>query len=239
MQTKTAVATEERVRMEPSGEPQSVFPWPSLTQNQVALLFDVHGSGSIGASNLARHHVQSVVDMLQDLSSSAYLMEHADFLRQLESTELVVRRDGPRADAERIRPQVAPRLLAMLEHEPIEDGVSHAAEELLESALASVGAGTAESWLESVLADTDPSHTASIIRLLGRLERPLTSGWRRKLIKDALLRGIEVRDAAIQAVENWEAVELVELLESHTESESWLSDYILQVVADLNQESNG
>ncbi len=127
------------------------------------------------------------------------------------------------------------RLLAALEAEPIEDGYAHSAETVLAEAIAAHSA-QAGSWLHTlVFGKSTATLGASILRLLGRL-RPLTASWRAETVKRALLSSnIEMRDAAVQAAELWEDSEAVEALRRHTETISWLRDYMEGVVDDLTR----
>ena len=54
------------------------------------------------------------------------------------------------------------------------------------------------------------------------------------LVRDGLaMDSVEIRDAAIQAAESWGDSELLDVLRSHSETEPWLQQYILDVIDDL------
>ena len=66
--------------------------------------------------------------------------------------------------------------------------------------------------------------------------KPYRLEWRYQIVSAALgLPSLDIRDAAIQAVESWAETELIELLLSHTDSAPWLAEYAAQVVRDLTE----
>ena len=119
--------------------------------------------------------------------------------------------------------------------EPFEDGMDHEAEQTLSNALRDMEAEQILPWLGDLCTDINkPNLSASILRCLGRLHRPGTEAWRVQLIGNALANGkVEIRDAAVQAVEQWDDANLAGVLESHRENLPWLQDYIRGVVQDL------
>jgi len=46
---------------------------------------------------------------------------------------------------------------------------------------------------------------------------------------------IQVRDAAVTAAENWEGVDLADILAAHEEKEGWLREYMERVIVNLRQ----
>lgn len=123
-----------------------------------------------------------------------------------------------------------------LQQEPVLDGFNHPAEYILENTFAT-HVGEAEKWIfkQVTSSSSHPSRAADILRLLCRF-RPSTPEWRRKIVDAALKSGsVEVRDAAIQAIETWTEPELVDILEAHSEPIAWLSDYAAKVIRDLNE----
>ena len=128
-------------------------------------------------------------------------------------------------------------LHAAFETQPLEDGMHHKAEDIIEQALQSREDQRILEWLRAFsLDDTQPSFAASVLRCLGRQEHLGTSSWRSELVRDALaLDDVEIRDAAVQAAELWDAREILPVLKSHSEPESWLRDYICDVIDDLGE----
>ena len=128
-------------------------------------------------------------------------------------------------------------LHAAFETQPLEDGMHHKAEDIIEQAFQSGEDPRILEWLRAFsLDDTQPSFAASVLRCLGRQEHLGTSSWRSELVRDALaLDDVEIRDAAVQAAELWDAREILPVLKSHSEPESWLRDYICDVIDDLGE----
>ena len=116
--------------------------------------------------------------------------------------------------------------------EPFEDGMDHEAENTLARAFAGIEARYLLALLTEFCTDiTRPNFAASILRCLGRLNEPGTEAWRTQLISEALARGTpEIRDAAVQAVEQWDETRLAGVLKSHKEQLPWLQDYIVDVL---------
>ena len=141
--------------------------------------------------------------------------------------------DQEQTDQEQTR--LAHKLHAAFETEPLEDGMHHEAEEIIEQVLQSGEDPRILNWLKDFsLDDMQPAFAASVLRCLGRQEYLGTSSWRSELVRDALaLDDVEIRDAAVQAAESWDDPHILPVLKSHSESESWLRDYISDVIDDL------
>ncbi len=133
--------------------------------------------------------------------------------------------------------RLANKLHAAFETESLEDGMYHKAEDIIELALQSGEDARILEWLRDFSLDTaQPVFTASVLRCLGRQEHLGTSSWRSELVRDALaLDDVEIRDAAVQAAELWGDHEILPVLKSHSEPESWLRDYIFDVIDDLGE----
>lgn len=129
------------------------------------------------------------------------------------------------------------RLHAAFSDEPLEDGASHRAETILaEALLAPPGESLFDAIRTYCTGASRPSFAAETLRCLGRLTAPGTADWRLALVRDALgSPDIEIRDAALQAVEGWEDAALVPVLKSHRESEEWLRDYLHEVLRYLDK----
>lgn len=129
------------------------------------------------------------------------------------------------------------KLIATLLDEPIEDGVTHSAEGLIDEALRA-DPSDCQNWLSQVLVEqypTRPSLCASIVRCIGRLDHNRVRGWGMRVIDDALQnRDAEVRDAAICALEAWGGPAALDMLRRHQDAEAWLSEYVQQVIVDLS-----
>ncbi len=133
--------------------------------------------------------------------------------------------------------RLANKLHAAFETEPLEDGMLHKAEDIIKQALQSGEDPRILEWLRDFSLDAEqPVFAASILRCLGRQEHLGTSSWRSALVRDALaLDDVEIRDAAVQAAELWGDKDILPVLKSHSEPESWLRDYICDVIGDLEE----
>ncbi|MCY4226867.1 MAG: hypothetical protein OXF20_04070 [Gammaproteobacteria bacterium] len=122
------------------------------------------------------------------------------------------------------------------ENDPVQDGVVHPAEKIIDEALCSMSQQGAYQWLSELSLDVDhPDMAASALRCLGRRDSEPTA-WCVRLVKSALkIDDIEIRDAAVQAAESWGKVEFCSVLEKHSEDVHWLNDYIQDVVCDLKE----
>ena len=118
------------------------------------------------------------------------------------------------------------RIWRALDSVPIEDGIIHSSEALVVAHISEFG--------EAFLLDAARSERAAEwIRLLGRTPG-LSAYFRRSLVTDGLKNtSVEIRDAVIQAVENWEDRGLVGLLRDHSEQVDWLREYAAGIVRDL------
>lgn len=128
-------------------------------------------------------------------------------------------------------------IITLLYDEPIEDGISHPAEDAIKNILKKDQTSDLDSirniFLEYI--DINKSLAADILKVLGRIELPGSSEWRYSLIKIGLKsESLEVRDAAMRVIENWEESTLIELLKKHVENIDWLKEYQKGIIADLS-----
>ncbi|RJP38960.1 MAG: hypothetical protein C4547_03960 [Phycisphaerales bacterium] len=141
--------------------------------------------------------------------------------------------DSLDSEARRFRRQ----LVAALEEDPIEDGVSHPAERLIEQAFCD-DADRARGWLSdalSAISPVRPGTAASLLRCIGRIDYAQTGAWGLGVAADALRHGDpEVRDAAIRALESWGGNDCLVMLRGHHDPEAWLRSYVEQVTLDLS-----
>ena len=129
------------------------------------------------------------------------------------------------------RERLARRLSRAFETEPLEDGWSHPAEDILAGVFAHERAAE---WLTALcVGPARTSDAASTLACLARLHRPGDGTWRKELVRRALaIEDIELRDAAVQAAESWADRELGDILRHHRDRVSWLQDYIERVIRD-------
>lgn len=135
----------------------------------------------------------------------------------------------------RAKERLAARLHAAFDADPLEDGMNHPAEEIIARELRKSENGQALEWFKDISLDsTRPAFAASVLRCLGRLDRPGTASWRTDIVRSALATdNVEVRDAAAQTAELWDDSDMGAVLKAHPEPVPWLRDYIRDIIDDL------
>ena len=126
-------------------------------------------------------------------------------------------------------------LYSTFDSEPLEDGMDHPSEDVLVDALEAIDERKLLSWLKEFSLDSErPAFSASILRCLGRMPELGTEEWRVDLVRSALtMRNVQIRDAAVQAAEHWADHGFIEVLQDHTDTEQWITDYINMVIDDM------
>jgi hypothetical protein len=121
--------------------------------------------------------------------------------------------------------------------EPVVDGYDHPAEGLLRETFKREPDIAAQWFLSALRENQNPSLMADSLRLLGRIT-PADTVWRGRIAAEGLRsQSAEVRDAAMQAIESWRDVALVDVLKDHQrrEPKKWLREYANQLIQDLTE----
>ena len=195
------------------------------------------GAPTLGSSGLAQARARNLASWIQASSGSASFSYDVTFAHAVlpePVTLLVTALDvAPGDERDQPSPLVLRRiatLRAAIEAEPVEDGTSHPAERVIAETIAG---NEAEGFVSALLEVAPSPLQASMLRLLGRApvqDAPL----RRRVIEAGLSsEDVQIRDAAVQAVESWEDAACIELLRQHEEPVKWLADYIQDVIVDL------
>ena len=126
-------------------------------------------------------------------------------------------------------------LYSALEAEPLEDGMDHPADQIIEIALRNTRDERILEQFGVLCLDIErPSFASSILHCLGRQTDIGNAAWRAGIVHSALTTDdIEIRDVAVHAAEFWGGAKIVDVLMSHNEPEPWLRDYIREVIDDL------
>lgn len=148
---------------------------------------------------------------------------------------------GESADVESLRAKehFKSELMSALRTEHIEDGMSHPAEDIVQSAFEK-SPDAASQWTQSLFVDNyykRPAITGAILRLLGRLPYSLVGSTGILLTIGGLIhQEVQVRDSAVRALESWGGLSSRIVLENHVNRESVprLAKYIRQVIIDLS-----
>lgn len=87
--------------------------------------------------------------------------------------------------------------------------------------------------VQHIVSTKPAARSASLLRLLGRAAG-INGASRRFVVERGLASdSVEVRDAAVQAVESWEDASLANLLRGRHEPVAWLASYAQRVAAEL------
>ncbi len=125
-------------------------------------------------------------------------------------------------------------LSSFLASEPVEDGVSHPAEGLIQD-LIEAQPVCALHWIKEYLdLNVRPAIAAGAVQCLGRIPFKKVRVIAHDIIAWALSHSsTEVREAAISCIEQWEDPSLIGLLKKHDDHVPWLNDYSQMVIGDL------
>ena len=204
------------------------------------LIQEVDQFADVDQSARPLHNLRSVAEGQESLATSPYAASPQGlilefFWKQSRAVATSLEVTEQTLAEERERGRLANKLHALFEAEVLQDGEHHPAEDLIQEALRTSQEWVVLRWFKAWAVDaSQPSFAASLLRCLGRQERIGTDWWCTELIREALsVDDVEIRDAAVQAVESWEDQELIQVLMGHDEPEHWLKDYIQGVIYDL------
>ncbi len=139
----------------------------------------------------------------------------------------------------RQRERLRSDLQMLIETEPVEDGISHPIEQRLKDELVNNSISAPEA-IQQLFYDwrERPSFAAVLLRCLGRCDSSVVGQWGLDLAFGALSHwDVEVRDAAVSALELWGGLAARQALQERIEQEPipWLARYMKQVVTDLSE----
>lgn len=147
--------------------------------------------------------------------------------QHLHSSRSTLSRDGPSAG------HLIHSLSASLEDEPVESGFSHPGEDILRGAFSSHAEKTSKA-LAHWFGDLCDADKAQALLLFGRTSHPEAAGLVRLLARPCLQSSdLELREAAIHALEAVGGSGSRAILREHRESDPVLRDYVARVVRDL------
>jgi hypothetical protein len=132
-------------------------------------------------------------------------------------------------------------LVCALDEDPIEDGMQHPADELIERALHTSGSRCIEELARAFreFYTSRPVMSALILRCMARIDFADTGPQGLALAKRALSHDdVEMREAAIRAFENWGGFEALAILRQHYDHETWLREYVSRVIEDLAESTS-
>lgn len=143
--------------------------------------------------------------------------------------------DACKADTERLKNNFVQNLLQLLHNVEFEFGYETPADKYVREALSKYGTFVRE-WINDVFLQSfdDPQTLSAILRVLSHFEysqmypQGMTIAIAATRHEDA-----EVQECGIRCFENWEAKDSIPILKNILFSESWLNDYLEDVIADL------
>ena len=129
------------------------------------------------------------------------------------------------------------RLSEAFKLQPIRDGEEHPADVIITAFLASDASKPHPCELETIILESnDADLVAATLQCTARFEPPWSDARKADLVRHALRNAdVCVRDAAVRAAESWLSPDVLAELEAHQDSESWLQEYIDEVIADADQ----
>lgn len=223
--------------------PTVQVPTASSDQSSVRLrppLVVSHGRQALAASPTGMKLQKLLrLELEQTFSPSVESRGYLNLIRYQFSFPTLLPVNGPSVDdpAGQIqrREELAAKLWAVFQANPVEDGIDHPGEVVIREALQSMDGYPVLEWLKIFSVDmVHPHFAASVLRCLGRQQRPGTSPWRIEVIRKALSTdAVDLRDAAAQAAESWGGLEMRDVLQEHTDPVPWLQEYILDILNDI------
>jgi hypothetical protein len=130
-------------------------------------------------------------------------------------------------------------LLFELEREPVEDGVAHTAEVIIQTTLARFpqqAPGWIHNLFDEMLAQGKLSYTSGLLQCIGRVRSYAIKEVGKALVVGGLRQeSIEIREAAISVIEQWSGEEMIAILRGHKDPTPWLAEYAEQVIQDLSE----
>lgn len=130
------------------------------------------------------------------------------------------------------------QMLSELELEPVEDGVSHAVERLMQDVLtksAQLGLQWIKASFHRLIEEEKDSAAAGLLQCIGRIKSQALDSINSELVTRAIgHENAEIREAAISVVEQSEDKNLLAILSEHNDPVPWLARYTKQVLSDLS-----
>jgi hypothetical protein len=193
--------------------------------------FPVHQSTGVSApSNLIKGELNRLVEALGPelarLLSIALIDAAAKVVADAAANS--PRRHDPAVAHKELQRELQMRFDA----EQIEDGLTHPAERPVSEVLQKYP--EAKEWLWQLLSDPRYKYRIELLRCVGRMPSQLVGDWGIWVASQMLQsENIEVRDAAICALELWGTEAAAEALRAHREPVPWLADYVASLLKAL------
>jgi hypothetical protein len=182
-------------------------------------------------------HVQILKSFLFRASQSCRVLANLKPLERTNRSEVIMLPwESPTED---FRNQFYFQVLSELELEPVEDGIPHPVERIMQDILtksSQVGRDWVKGSFQQLVEEKKDSAAAGLLQCIGRIKCKALGG----IISDLVVQGLahsnaEVREAAISVVEQLEDKAFVSILSKHEDSVSWLGRYAKQVLSEISE----
>ena len=129
-------------------------------------------------------------------------------------------------------------VLSLIDQVPVEDGINHPAEYIINKSLSDHHDDLCFWLLSFIRKEKNSTYVESMVKLVGRAienNHDEQNTWGYEFMYHALSHeDVGVRDEAVQALEAWSGPTSKNLLNDHVEEVPWLRDYIERVLLHLN-----
>lgn len=143
--------------------------------------------------------------------------------------------DACKADTDQLKNNFMQNLLQLLHNVEFEFGYETPAEKYVRDALSNYGTFVRE-WINDIYLKNlnDPQTLSRILRVISHFEySQMYPQGMTIAISATRNEDTEVQECGIRCFENWEAIDSLPILKNIYISESWLNDYLEDVIADL------
>lgn len=139
-----------------------------------------------------------------------------------------------------LRRRFTRELLQVINQEDFEYGKENKADLLVKQQM-NVNESVTKEWLNHIFVENfdNVPVLVGILRIIGHIDYDDIRPHGVTMALSALTHSeFEVKECGIRALENWETLENIKVLENLNVSPKWLQDYINQVVIDLRKQDN-
>ncbi|WP_024333894.1 hypothetical protein [Desulfotignum balticum] len=180
----------------------------------------------------------SLIDKLRLLFLQTY---EEDFIKSATTKQPSLKNqtetlaDACKSNTEQLKNNFVQNLLQLLHNVEFEFGYETPAEKYVREALSKYGTFVRE-WINDIFLQSldDPQTLSGILRVISHFEYSLMYPQGMTIAISATRHeDAEVQECGIRCFENWEAIDSLPILKNIYISESWLNDYLKDVITDL------
>ena len=228
--TNSLVAGAENLR---GREDNTLQFWTSCSAN-TAIRSDLSLAINTAAQSIPSH-VQNLAVMLVWSSRLVQLRANIRPIERTSRSEAIILPWD--INTEDFRDQFYSQVSYELALEPVEDGISHAIERVMQELLrksSRVGSDWINTSFQRLIEEKKEAAAAGLLQCIGRIKSNALNDIVSGLVSQGLAHSsAQVREAAISVVEQIGDTDLTSLLRSHSDPVPWLNRYAEQVLRDL------